>query len=76
MATEELVPFILSGDLEKVTSLFEEKRDIIDLNSDDVEYADASGNEQKLDKPIIVAAMLTGNADMVKKLVAEGANVK
>ena len=76
MATEELVPFILSGDLEKVSELFEEKRDIIDLNSDDVEYVDADGAEQKLGKPIVVAAILSGNEEMVKKLVAEGANVK
>ena len=77
MATEELVPLILAGDLEKVKALLEEKRDLIDLNSqDEVDYKNADGDECKLEKPIIVAAMETGNVDMVKYLLDEGADVK
>ena len=77
MATEELVPLVLAGDLEKVKALFEEKRDLIELNSqDELDYTDADGAEQKLTKPIIVAAMETGNLDMVKHLLDEGADVK
>ena len=77
MATEELVPLVLAGDLEKVKVLFEEKRDLIELNNqDELDYTDADGAEQKLTKPIIVAAMETGNLDMVKHLLDEGADVK
>lgn len=76
MATEELVPLMLSGDLDKVKALFEEKRDLIDLQSDDVDYKDATGAEQKLEKPLIVAAMQAGNLDMVQLLLDEGADVK
>ena len=76
MATEELVPLILAGDLDKVKALFEEKGDIIDLEAEEVDFKDAAGADQKLEKPIIVAAMETGNLEMVKVLLEKGANVK